>query len=90
MRIQLLQTEELALIRIFDYSNRLPNEIRAKLFDPFVSHDPADLVGLFLAKALIEIGCDGQLVDRASSEDGPGGIGHTFEISLPLAKNEIT
>ena len=77
-----------------DYSRRLPEPLRQRLFSPF-AEGPLFASGddefqrrglhlpLYLAKSLVEVKHGGALDDR--SDELPGDSGHCFVMSLPAA-----
>lgn len=82
------------VLQIEDGSPRLPGRLREHLMEPFASvalDRPAkeDLAGpgqhlaLYLAKMLIEEGCQGRVLDR--SEELEGEVGHRIVVRLPSA-----
>lgn len=82
-------------IVIEDNSRRLPRGLRDKLFAPFSTsrlEDPenqqgrGEILGPYLAKALVEVGYQGHLEDR--TDEIPGDIGHRFVLRLRRPSND--
>lgn len=85
--------ERTVVLQIEDRSPRLPDRLREQLMEPFASaamgptkkdiEGPGQHLALYLAKMLIEEGCQGRLLDR--SHELEGAVGHRFVLRLPSA-----
>jgi signal transduction histidine kinase len=72
-----------AVITFTDTGPGIPKEIRARLFEPFVTHGRKTGAGLGLAIAKKIVEAHGGSI---SAEDGPGEIGTRITIRLPIPR----
>ncbi|HXU36131.1 MAG TPA: response regulator [Blastocatellia bacterium] len=90
--VKCAQTEEGSTVTFEDYSRRLPEQLRQRLFSPFAqgplfssNFDQPEERGLhlplYLAKSLLELKHGGSLEDCSS--ELPGELGHRFVVTFP-------
>ena len=83
LSVQLRREEGRAVLRFADAGPGLPQEVKERLFEPFVSTKEGGMgVGLAICRAIVEAHAG-----RISAEVRPGG-GTVIRIDLPLARAE--